>query len=99
VVCGTFAPIGGHDLSEPLQLGAASLYGPHVERQRALHSALQGMRGGIQVRSADELPDAVERLLDSPAERDAMVARYRALSETAAIRLREIATDLLALTH
>lgn len=99
VVCGTFAPIGGHDLSEPLQFGAASLYGPHVERQSALHSALQEMRGAIQVRSAIELPDAVPRLLDSPAERDAMVARYRALSETAAIRLREIATDLLAFTH
>lgn len=99
IVCGTFAPIGGHDLSEPLQLGAASLYGPHVERQRALDRALQDMRGAVQVASAAELPDAVLHLLDHPAERDAMVARYRALSDTAAARLRHLATDLLALTQ
>jgi len=99
IVCGTFAPIGGHDLSEPLQLGAASLYGPHVERQRALDLALQEMQSAVQVRSAAELPDAVLRLLDHPAEREAMVARYRTLAETAALRLGQIATDLLALAQ
>jgi 3-deoxy-D-manno-octulosonic-acid transferase len=99
IVCGTFAPIGGHDLSEPLQLGAASLYGPHVERQRALDPALQAMRSALQVRSAAELPDAVLGLLDQPAEREAMVARYRTLAEAAAVRLRQIAGDLLALAQ
>ena len=99
IVCGTFAPIGGHDLSEPLQLGAASLYGPYVERQRALDQSLKQMQGAIQVASAADLPDAVLDLLDHPAERDAMVARYRTLSETAALRLAEIATDLLALAQ
>ena len=99
IVCGTFAPIGGHDLSEPLQLGAASLYGPHVERQRALDLALKGMQGAVQVVSAAELPAAVLDLLDRPAERDAMVARYRALSDAAGLRLREVATDLVALAQ
>jgi 3-deoxy-D-manno-octulosonic-acid transferase len=99
IVCGTFAPIGGHDLSEPLQLGAASLYGPHVERQRALDLALKGMQGAVQVASAAELPDAVLALLDHPAERDAMVARYRSLSEAAAIRLREVAAGLIAIAQ
>jgi len=98
IVCGTFAPIGGHDLSEPLQLGAATLYGPHVERQRALDEALKAMQSAVQVQSAAELPAAVLNLLDDPAGRDAMVARYRRLSDTAAIRLEEIARDLLALT-
>lgn len=99
IVCGTFAPIGGHDLSEPLQLGAAGLYGPHVERQRALDQALQQMQSAVQVRSAAELPDAVLRLLDHPAEREAMVSRYRTLAEAAAVRLRQIATNLLALAQ
>jgi 3-deoxy-D-manno-octulosonic-acid transferase len=99
VVCGTFAPIGGHDLSEPLQLGAASLYGPHVERQRALDIALKGMDAAVQVSSAAELPDAVLHLLDHPAEREAMVARYRALSEAAAKRLAEVAVDLLRMAQ
>jgi 3-deoxy-D-manno-octulosonic-acid transferase len=99
VVCGTFSPIGGHDLSEPLQLGAASLYGPHVERQRAIDDALQAMQGAVQVRSAAELVDAVLGLLDHPADRDQMVARYRTLSNAAATRLRQISTDLLALAQ
>ena len=99
IVCGTFCAIGGHDLSEPLQLGAASLYGPHIERQRALDLALQGMHGAVQVASAAELPDAVLHLLDHPDERDAMVARYRQLAEAAAIRLRQIASGLLALAQ
>jgi len=99
IVCGTFAPIGGHDLSEPLQLGAASLYGPHVERQRALDTALKGMDAAVQVASAAQLPDAVLKLLDHPAQRDAMVARYRALSDAAALRLAQLATDLLQLAQ
>lgn len=99
IVCGTFAPIGGHDLSEPLQLGAASLYGPHVERQRALDLALKEMEVAVQVVSAAELPDAVLHLLDHPAEREAMVARYRTLSEAAAARLRDVAADLVALAQ
>lgn len=99
IVCGTFAPIGGHDLSEPLQLGAASLYGPHVERQRALDLALKEMQGAVQVASAAELPAAVLHLLDHPSEREAMVNRYRTLSEAAAVRLREVAADLLAMSQ
>lgn len=99
IVCGTFAPIGGHDLSEPLQLGAASLYGPHVERQRALDLSLKSMPSAVQVAAADELPDAVLRLLDNPAERQAMVTRYRTLADAAATRLRQLATDLLALAQ
>ena len=99
IVCGTFSPIGGHDLSEPLQLGAASLYGPHVERQRALDQSLKVMQGAIQVGSAADLPAAILSLLDDPAARDAMVTRYRQLSDTAAIRLRQIAGDLLALAQ
>ncbi len=99
VVCGTFAPIGGHDLSEPLQLGAASLYGPHVERQRALDDALKAMQGAVQVPSAAALPEAVLHLLDHPTDRDAMVNRYRTLAEAAAVRLRQVATDLLELAQ
>lgn len=99
IVCGTFTPIGGHDLSEPLQLGAASLYGPHVERQRALDEALQAMRGAVQVPSAAALPNAVLHLLDHPAEREARVARYRTLADAAAVRLRQVAADVLALAQ
>ncbi|MBK8085823.1 MAG: hypothetical protein IPK28_19475 [Devosia sp.] len=97
VVCGTFAPIGGHDLAEPLHMGAASLYGPHVERQRALDVALQAIGCARQVRNADDLVATLGEVLDRREDREAMVGRFRALSEEAGVRLAEIAGDLVRL--
>jgi hypothetical protein len=57
------------------------------------------MQSAVQVNSAAELPAAVLNLLDDPAGREAMVARYRQLSDAAAVRLEQIARDLLALTN
>ncbi|WP_374621027.1 3-deoxy-D-manno-octulosonic acid transferase [Devosia sp.] len=97
VVCGTFAPIGGHDLAEPLQMGTVSLYGPHVERQAALHAALGAAGCARQVPDADALPAAIGALLDRPEEGETMLRRFRALSEAAAAGLAGIAADLVAL--
>jgi 3-deoxy-D-manno-octulosonic-acid transferase len=96
IVCGTFSPIGGHDLSEPLHLGAASLYGPHVERQKPLHEALSAIGCAVQVGSADELPQAVLRLLDDAARREQMSAAFRGVAEQAADRLDALAASLVA---
>ena len=96
VVCGTFAPIGGHDLAEPLQLGAVSVFGPHVERQRALEATLRELQAGVKLQSTAELPDAVIGLLDDPARRDAMITRFADASGSAVRRLAEIAAALRA---
>jgi len=95
VVCGTFAPIGGHDLSEPLHLGAASLYGPHIERQQPLHEALSAIGCAVQV-SAAELPQAVLDLLDDEAHRRRMIDAFRSVAEQAAGRLDALAASLIA---
>ncbi|WP_417309765.1 3-deoxy-D-manno-octulosonic acid transferase [Devosia sp.] len=87
VVCGTFAPIGGHDLAEPLHLGAASLYGPHVERQKALHAALSAAGCAVQVDDATTLATEVLNLLDDPARRATMLAGFADLSHEAEIGL------------
>ncbi len=97
IVCGTFAPIGGHDLAEPLQMGAVSVYGPHVERQLALHAALGEAACARQVHDGDELVATIGALLDRPPDREAMLGRFRSLSGTAAAGLAGIARDLLAL--
>jgi 3-deoxy-D-manno-octulosonic-acid transferase len=97
VVCGTFAPIGGHDLSEPLHLGAASVYGPHVERQKAMHDALRP-DCAVQVQTPAELVDTILMLLDDPARREAMVGRFHALASAATASTTRIAAELLALT-
>jgi len=96
VVCGTFSAVGGHDLSEPLHQGAASLYGPHIERQRPLHTALSGIGCATQVASGTELADAVIGLLDDAGGRGRMIESFRAVSEGAASLLDALAAALLA---
>jgi len=96
VVCGTFAPIGGHDLSEPLHLGAASLYGPYVDRQKPLHAALSAIGCAVRVSASDELPQAVLGLLDDEAQRQKMIAAFRTVTEQAAERLDALAASLVA---
>ncbi len=99
IVCGTFARLGGHDLSEPLQQGAASLYGPDVSRQRALHAALAAHAAAGQVLAASDLPGAVAALLDDPGETARRLARYRALAEAANAGLERIGGELLDLAR
>ncbi len=96
VVCGTFSPIGGHDLSEPLHLGAASLYGPHIERQLPLHQTLKAIGCAVQVLSADELPPAVLGLLEDEVRRREMIEAFRGVADQAAERLDALAASLMA---
>lgn len=96
VVCGTFSDIGGHDLSEPLHLGAASLYGPHIERQKPLHEALSAIGCATQVSAASELPDVVLALLDDAPRRQQMIAAFRGVADQAAERLDALAASLIA---
>lgn len=96
VVCGTFSDIGGHDLSEPLHLGAASVYGPHIERQKPLHEALSAIGCATQVGAASELPDVVLGLLDDAPRRQQMIAAFRGVADQAAERLDALAASLIA---
>jgi 3-deoxy-D-manno-octulosonic-acid transferase len=100
VVCGTFSAVGGHDLSEPLHLGAASVYGPHIDRQKPLHEALSVLDCATQVADAAELPDVVANLLADKPRRDAMISAFRQVSDSAAARLDRLADELVArVTH
>lgn len=96
IVCGTFADIGGHDLSEPLHAGAASIYGPDVSRQRPTHAALSALDCAVQVERADELADAITGLLDDSARRDRMIAAFKSVSAAAGQQLDRLVDDLLA---
>lgn len=95
IVCGTFSPIGGHDLAEPLHLGAASIYGPHVERQKPLHAALSDLGCATQVRSADELLQTVLSLLDNAPRRQQMIEAFKIVADSAATRLDGLAASLV----
>lgn len=99
VVCGTFASIGGHDLSEPLQQGAMSVYGPHVERQHALDRALREADAATPVARAGDLPQAIAALFADPALRAARRERFAMLVHETETQLDRLAHELRELAE
>ena len=95
IVFGTFSPIGGHDLSEPLHLRAASIYGPHIERQKPLHEALSALDCAVQVKAAAELPEVVLGLLDDAPRRQQMIEAFRSVADQANTKLDALAASLI----
>ncbi|MCF6445058.1 3-deoxy-D-manno-octulosonic acid transferase [Nereida sp. MMG025] len=59
VVCGSFVKKGGHTPFEPAHFGSAILHGPHVENFTASYAALAKEHAAIEVRTADDLADAL----------------------------------------
>lgn len=79
-VGGSLAPIGGHNVLEPISLGAASFVGPHVSTQPICQPlAEQGVIDIIP--SAEALLDAIDRLIQAPAEKEKRVAEGKAFIE------------------
>ncbi|NUP89028.1 MAG: 3-deoxy-D-manno-octulosonic acid transferase [Candidatus Sumerlaeia bacterium] len=67
VVCGSFVPVGGHNILEPAQFGVPVVFGPHTHAQRGLVKLLLEAGGGHQV-TADKLAETLTRLLADPSE-------------------------------
>lgn len=101
VVGGTFDATGGHDLAEPLHLGAASLYGPNVTRQRELHRVLGEAGCALQVEDAAQLLAALEELLADPELNRQRQARFATLIDAAQAQVESIAAEIadLAKAH
>ena len=60
---GTLVPRGGHNILEPAAASRAIVFGPHMENFREIASLFLDADAAIQVRDADELASAVDRLL------------------------------------
>ena len=56
-VGGSLAPIGGHNLLEPLGLGKPVIFGPHMEKNRDIAAIVLAAGVGFQVADADELAE------------------------------------------
>jgi 3-deoxy-D-manno-octulosonic-acid transferase len=63
VMGGTFVSVGGHNLLEPAVQGRPILVGPHCDHVRATACALEAAGALQQVADADDLVDAVDRLI------------------------------------
>ncbi len=90
VIGGTFGPTEGHNPWEPATLGSAVLHGPCIANFAADFAALHGAGAALPV-----LPESLAQALG--ADHSAMVARAKALSDTAQGALAPLAADLLAL--
>jgi len=66
-VGGTLAPVGGHNLLEPVQQGIPALFGPHTENARSSAELLLRAGAGRRVTDAPDLANVVEEALRDPA--------------------------------
>ncbi len=81
-VGGSLVPWGGHNVLEPAFAGRPIVTGPHMQNFRAITAALRAAEAMIQVNDAQELGDALLRLIDRPSEASAIGARARRLAES-----------------
>lgn len=73
---GTLAPVGGHNLIEPVQAGRIVVHGPHTQNQRSQEQLLAPLGVLRRVESEAELGAALAELWCDP-ERNTPAARAR----------------------
>ena len=74
-VGGSLAPVGGHNILEPVVFAKPLLFGPHLHHFPELAELLRQANGAIQVRDEAELYTHTAHLLANPAEAAAMGRR------------------------
>ena len=80
-VGGTLAPVGGHNVLEPVHAGCVAIYGPHTANVRHSVSILEYCGAGLRVADAAALARTLETLLRDPvAARDRGEAGMLALA-------------------
>jgi 3-deoxy-D-manno-octulosonic-acid transferase len=77
-VGGSLVPVGGHNILEPAQYGAAIIVGPHTFNFREIVSIFQS-GNALRVAGAEQLPRALLELLSNPEERKRLGRRAREL--------------------
>lgn len=77
-VGGSLVPVGGHNILEPAQYGAAIIVGPHTFNFREIVSIFQS-GGAIRVTDAEQLADILLELLSSQKERKRLGQRAKEL--------------------
>ena len=87
---------GGQNMIEPCLCGVPTLVGPHTQNFRPVMADLLSSQALLQVADADGLKAALARLLDNPAERQALAARAAAAVAARTGVVDRCARDLLA---
>ena len=74
-VGGSLAPIGGHNILEPVMFAKPLLFGPHMHHFPELAEMLRAANGAIQVGDETDLYTQTAHLLANPTKADAMGQR------------------------
>ncbi|MFZ5980376.1 MAG: 3-deoxy-D-manno-octulosonic acid transferase [Candidatus Zixiibacteriota bacterium] len=61
-VGGTLAPLGGHNILEPVWAGTPVIFGPHLDNVREASEYIIGAEYGCKVTTAEELERIIERV-------------------------------------
>jgi 3-deoxy-D-manno-octulosonic-acid transferase len=64
-VGGSIAPLGGHNVLEPAAFSKPIIFGPHMENFRDISELFIKAGAAIQIKTADELGPALQRVLDN----------------------------------
>jgi 3-deoxy-D-manno-octulosonic-acid transferase len=98
-VGGSLTPIGGHNVLEPAALSIPVVVGPHTFNFEGITSALIEEGGALRIGAADELGEAVQRLLRDGKRREEMglAARFVFERERGAVdRVMKLIDEALA---
>ena len=82
LVGGSFGHRGGQNMIEPAAYGAAVCFGPHTQNFRDVVALLLAEKAAVVVNDLDEFVAFTRRLLEHPAEAEALGARARAVVRT-----------------
>src|SRR6185295_17287460 len=77
-VGGTLAPMGGHNILEPVASGVPVAFGPHLDNVREGASLLEQIGAGVRLAGADDLTRFWGEALADPAAARARGERGRA---------------------
>ncbi len=72
VVGGSFVPVGGHNILEPLMVGTPPVFGPEMSNFRQISQLVLSAEAGIQVLDADGLGPQMAQLLRCPELRETL---------------------------
>ena len=82
VVGGSFVPVGGHNILEPLMVGTPVLFGPEMSNFRQIAELVLAANSGCQVADESELANKLASLLNQAGLREEMTANgYRLLED------------------
>jgi 3-deoxy-D-manno-octulosonic-acid transferase len=81
VIGGSFVPVGGHNPIEPAQLGAAIIFGPFMHNFSEMAREFTNNQAAAQLKHANEMAFAIDRMLMLPDERARRAQAARMLAD------------------